>query len=223
MINSASRPGEAPAPAGGRAWTGSPTAGWARLVRVAAFGGTSLLLASLAHLVGGGQLPGAGLLLVLAVVTGAVAAVVTARRCRLPLLLTVLTVEQVGLHTLFTAGPLDCPAAPAVLTAAMPAGHTGSLICTPGLDATAGHPDPLLMWAGHLLATALTGWLLARGEAVLWRLAERVVRAAHPPRTSWPALAPRPRAFPLLLRLPAPPPEGDAAPRGPPALGATAS
>lgn len=215
----ASRPGGSSTPADGGSRAGSPTAGWPRLLRVIAFGGSSLLLAGLAHLMGGGQLPGAALLLVLGAVTGAVAAVVTARRCRLPLLLAVLTVEQVALHTLFTAaGPPGCPA-----SAGMPAAHDGSLTCTPALSSSAApdsDPHTLLMLAGHLLATALTAWVLARGEAALWRLAERVVRAAEPLHTPWPAVAPRLRALPLLLCLPAGTRPDDAAPRGPPVLSA---
>ncbi len=218
----ASRLGGSSAPADGGSRAGLPTVGWARLLRVVAFGGSSLLLAGLTHLMGGGRLPGAALLLVLGAVTGAVAAVVTARRCRLPLLLAVLAVEQVALHTLFTAaGTPGCPAA-----AAMPAAHGGSLACTPALSSSAvpdADPHALLMLAGHLLATALTAWVLARGEAALWRLAERVVRAAEPLHTPWPAVASRLRALPLLVCLPAAPRPDDAAPRGPPVLSATIS
>jgi hypothetical protein len=190
-----------------------PTAGWARLLRATAFGTASLLLAGLAHLLGGGRLPDLGLGLLLTAATGMVAVVVTARRCRLPLLLTVLTAEQLILHLLFAAdGVRSCAA-----TSTMPALHNNAVIC--GSEAAAqtlAHPLTLLMLAAHLLATALTAWLLARGEKALWRLADRVVRAALPTLASWPAAAPRELALTPLRALTAAVHRDDAPTRGPP-------
>ena len=196
-----------------------PTAGWTRLLRIAVFAVASLLIAGLAHLAGGGRPPSAGLGLVLAALTGTVAAAVTARRCRLPLLAVVLSAEQVVLHLLFAAsGPMDCASA-----AAMPVSHLGVLSCPDGAATATAHSESLLMLGAHTFATALTTWLLARGEAALWRLADRVVRAALPLLAArWPARAPRVRVLPPLPAARAASPHQPAAPRGPPA-GCTAT
>jgi hypothetical protein len=72
-----------------------------RAVRVAVLGATSLLLATSAHAVGGGDLPALGVLAVTAIVLGLVAVPLTARRCRTGVLLAVLGVQQTLLHLLF--------------------------------------------------------------------------------------------------------------------------
>jgi hypothetical protein len=175
-----------------------------------------LLLAGLAHVAGGGRLPGVGLSLLLTAGTGAVAVVLTVRRCRLPLLLAVLGVEQLVLHLLLDASSsMDCATA-----AAMPAVHDGAMLCQPGVAAAAAdHPVSLVMLGAHVLATALTAWLLSRGEAALWRLAERVVRAALPAMTPPPAPARPAPAVPQRTALVAWMHGGDAAPRAPPWVG----
>lgn len=219
MTTQARAAGSPSPPATRSSWAALPTSGWARLLRVAGFGTASLLLAGLAHLLGGGRLPGPGLVLVLTAVAGTIAAALTARRCRLPLLATVLAAEQVLLHALFAAaGPMHC-----TTVAAMPPSHLGLPGCAPGVVAAtvapaAQHSGSLVLLCAHAVATALTAWLLARGEAALWRLAERVVRAALPPRSRDRAAATPPRssapstAAPGRLRL------AEAAPRGPPIL-----
>ena len=83
-------------------------------------GATSLLLATGAHVLGGGSLPGVGVLLVAGMLLGLLAAVLTARRVRLPALLALLGVQQLALHELFG------------LAAAAPA-------CTPTASAYAAH------------------------------------------------------------------------------------
>jgi hypothetical protein len=75
------------------------------------------------------------------------------------------------------------------------------------------------MWGGHLIATLLTAGLVARGEAWLWRVANRIVQAAtaapagrrEPTVTT--AVIPKP---PKNLRSPAV--HAPAAPRGPPRI-----
>jgi hypothetical protein len=195
------------------AWATVPTTGCTRVLRVTAFGAASLLLAGLAHILGGGRLPDLGLGLLLTAATGMVAVVLTARRCRLPLLLTVLGAEQLILHALFTdADPVPCA------TSAIPALHGGAT-CLPPAEAAvaaASHPLPLLMLAAHLLATVATAWLLARGEAALWRLADRVVRAATAAVTPSPSSAPAVLSVSPLRTLTARVLRDDAAPRGPP-------
>jgi hypothetical protein len=176
------------------------------------FGTASLLLAGLAHLVGGGQLPDPGLGLLLVAATGMVAVVVTARRCRLPMLLTVLGAEQLLLHALLDSSE-------PVVACAEPTLH-GGMVCLPvtGPAAVAvGHPLSLVMLGAHVLATVLTAWLLARGEAALWRLADRVVRAATAAVTSGPAAAPRVLVVSPLRSMTARVLRDDAPPRGPPA------
>jgi hypothetical protein len=159
--------------------------------------------------------------LLLAAGVGTVAIVVTARRCRLPRLLTVLLAEQLVLHAVLGASsPAGCPAMPT-----MADGH-GAAMCT-GLGAgdlaQTPHSISLAMVASHLVATVLTAWVLTRGEAALWRLADRIVDATRPPQTSWPVAAPHIRvvgslpAAHVLLR------GQDAAPRGPPSACAAAS
>lgn len=184
-------------------------------------GGASMLLAGTAHVVGGGQLPGFGVLTVLALFVGLVAAALTRRRCRLPLLLLVLGAQQFGLHLL-----LDTGAAPACLPAAMPPGHGGLPGCPSGLALpAAAAEDHALGWpmlTAHLLATLLTAWLLACGEAVLWRVVDRVARAAATLAADWPASAPRPRPCPVLVPVRTCDVWAATAPRGPP-VGARAA
>lgn len=188
-----------------------PTTGWTRLLRAGVFGTASLLLAGLAHVLGGGGRPDLGLGLLLVAATGTVAVVLTARRCGLPLLLPTLGAEQLTLHALLTdGGSMSC--------AAMPAVHGGAMACAP-VAAAAPHGSTVstwLMFGSHALATVVTAWLLARGEAAVWRLAERLVRAALPTVTRWPSLALTGTGGPL----PAPvvsPHRADPPPRGPPA------
>jgi hypothetical protein len=211
-MNPATRTAGSAPPTPRPSWTIVPTTGWARLLRASVFGTASLLLAGLAHLLGGGEVPDPGLGLLLIAATGMVAVVVTARRCRLPMLLTVLGVEQLVLHALLDASD-------PVVACAEPALH-GGMVCLPVTGAAAvavGHPLSLVMFGAHVLATALLAWLLARGEAALWRLADRVVRAATAAVTPWPSAAPRVRAVRPLRSLTVGVLGEDAPPRGPPA------
>jgi hypothetical protein len=90
-------------------------------------------------------------------------------------------------------------------------------------DLVAGATDSLLhatwlpMVGGHVLATVATAWILARGEALLWQLADRIVRASLPPAALWPAAAFRVLAVGPLAPLYLPPTWDTASPRGPPA------
>jgi len=201
-----------------------PTGGRVRLARAGALGGGSLLLASGAHLVGGGSLPGPGVLLVAAAVLGLVATLLTARRCGFGVLALLLAGEQVLLHTLFTVA-----SSATHVHLAAPAHHVGPLHA-PGLTpealqaATAGPamdmPGPgWLMWVAHVVATLATAWLLARGEAWLWRAAESVavaagLRCAVRVRRTAPATVP---PAPALLRCLSPV-WLVTGPRGPPAV-----
>ncbi len=198
-------------PSGQGAAPADPTGGWVRIVRVTVLSGASLVLAALAHLLGGGALPSPALSLPLLLITGTIAALVTARRCRLPVLLPVLGAGQLILHLLLEASSRTPGAAAGSVTTP----HTGHALCPAGL-AAAVHAPSWLMLAGHLLATALTAWVLARGEAALWRLADRFVRAARPQLTAWPASLPSLRVLETQPLLTPSWRSDDAAPRGPP-------
>ncbi len=210
--------------------TGSPAAGRWRVARVGVLGGLSLLLAAGAHVLGGGTLPGPGVLLVAALLLGLLATVVTVRRCRFGLLAGLLAVQQVALHELFSvAGAVRActPGAPggAALTHAGHAtghgaglGHVVATCVSDGMQMTTTVPG-WVMVAAHLVAVLATAWLLARGEAWLWRALDRVADAAGLRRRPSTSAAVRDRApasyvAASLGRLA----YAVAAPRGPPAV-----
>ena len=194
-----------------------------RAVRVAVLGATSLLLATSAHTFGGGDLPAPGVLAVTAIVLGLLAVPLTRRRCRTGLLLAVLGVQQTLLHLLFSSAAAHPTCEPAGLQAAAhqlgaACGMHGAVLTsvqstTPMTDAgiTSG-----TMIIAHALATVATAWVLGRGEAWLWRTAERVIRAALGTLTGRLADA-RPRQI-ILERLSpwVAPAYAHSAPRGPP-------
>ena len=207
----------------------SPLQGARRLVRVAALGGSSLLLATAAHLVGGGQLPTTAWLLVLTVLLGMVATTLTARRVRLSTLMLVLGVEQVGLHAALAWMSVPPPdagcgswhsAAHHVAAAATCPSGSGE----PAAGGAGSVTGPgLLMWAAHTVAVVLTAVLLARGEAWLWQIADRLHAVAH----AAPACRARRRrtvaVTPLSLARPSRLPDPAAAPRGPPRFAVSAA
>ena len=183
---------------GGRYGRGvqAPSRGPVRLVRAGILGAVAFLLAAGAHLAGGGGLPGLPVLVFLALMTAPILLWVTARRCRLPRVLTALGVEQVLLHAAFsvTTGAAACGDAARVTATGhhtvamtvvpchlvgpsgagpMPAGGLSS-----GVMAHAMGSWPMLV--AHVVATLLTAVVLARGEAALWALADRVVPRSVP-------------------------------------------
>ncbi len=194
---------------------GSPLRGAGRVVRAAALGGASLLLAGGAHLVGGGALPAPGLLVLVAALVGLTAVTITGRRCRLPLLLSVLGVEQILLHHLFNLASATSAIGGACSTSS--AHHLMAHGCW-SASATSGSAAELgwAMLAAHAASVLATGALLARGEAWFWRVADRIVAAASAQPTGWPS---RPRALvvPALQLVRPALAYAPAAPRGPPA------
>jgi hypothetical protein len=149
--------------------------GVGRALRVSLLGGGSLLLATAAHLSGGGTLPSPGVLAVAAFVLCLVALVLTRHRVRLPVLLAALVPQQVALHVLFDTAA----AAVGGCTTAQAAHHAMTVLtCMPahGMGPT-GYAWPMVV--GHLVATLGTAWLLARGEAWCCALVERVADAAY--------------------------------------------
>jgi hypothetical protein len=147
------------------------TGGWARLARAGVFGGTSLVLATAGHVVGGGTLPGAGLLVLTAIGLALLSVTLTVRRLRFRVLLVGLGLEQLLLHLLFHASTTAATCAAVVMP-----GHSMSAasVCGGGSAVAAGWP----MLLGHALAVLATAWLLARGEQWLWAVADRIHRYA---------------------------------------------
>jgi hypothetical protein len=196
-----------------------------RAVRVAALGATSLLLATSAHAVGGGDLPALGVLVVTAIVLGLVAVPLTARRCRTGVLLAVLGVQQTLLHLLFSSAaarpgcdPSGLEAAAHQLGAACGMHSAGPMgVQSTGPMADAGITSWTMIVA-HIVATVATAYLLGRGEAWLWRTAEQAIRAALGSLTGRLADV-RPRLI-ISWRMPPwiAPAYEPAAPRGPPAV-----
>lgn len=195
---------------------GHPARGARRLVRVGGLGGSSLALAGTAHLLAGGRLPPAGVLAVLTLLVGLVALTLTARRCRLPVLVLVLAVEQLALHAVLGSATL-----PAVAAGCHPGAHTHhglAASCLAGAGPTATLASAgAAMWVAHAVAVLATAWVLARGEAALWRALDRVAGSV-------PVLRPRSVPRRARLRTPAPPAVAlrrhqlAAVPRGPPLL-----
>lgn len=146
-----------------------------RFLRACLISTATLGLAAAAHTAAGGHLPGAPVLLLLAVLSLAPVMFLSRYRLGPAAMAGILTASQTALHQAFT-------------TLAEPSGH-----CTgPGIGAhghhqafaiphcatagdVAGHDmagwPGAAMLAAHIIATAATALLLARGEAALWQLA----------------------------------------------------
>lgn len=154
------------------------TRGPVRALRVAVLAGSSLLLAATGHLVGGGQPPSFGQLLLAGALLALLATTATARRCRLAVLLPLLAVQQLLLHLWFAvAVPAGC-ASGADTAAHHPVAMSALAGCAPATTPVSAEATPWLMWAAHLAATLGTAWLLARGESWLWQVTEEIVAAA---------------------------------------------
>lgn len=190
------------------------THGWVRLARAGILGGASLFLATAGHALGGGTLPGAGLLALTGVAVTLIAVSLTARRVRFGTLFAVLSVQQVLLHLLFHAATAGTTAAGGATCAPVMPGHAmePTLVCGSGTAATGGWS----MLLGHALAVAATAWLLARGERWLWAVLDRIRRyaAARPTRRR-----PRPVVTVAVRRAdPMPSAAISAGPRAPPVV-----
>ena len=188
-----------------------------RAVRVAALGAASLVLATSAHIIGGGTLPSLGVLALTALVLGLVAVPLTGRRCRTGVLVAVLGVQQSLLHLVFTAVAEQRGCEPSDLVATA---HQLGAACAMNMSmdmpmTAAGASWPMIL--AHAAATAATAWLLARGEAWLWRTAEQVVRVAGTTLTRGVANDRDQLVMPRQMVVWTAPAYAVAAPRGPPA------
>jgi hypothetical protein len=74
-----------------------------------------------------------------------------------------------GANALLTCGALT-------IGHGLPADHSATVISP--CSAPIGDHGGAAMIVGHMLATVATAWLLARGEAALWRLVNRAIAAA---------------------------------------------
>ena len=161
--------------------------------------GLILGLAAAAHTAGGGHLPPAPVLGLLAVLVLLPVTVLARRRLSLASVAAALSAGQLALHTALTSlpGPVD-HCSPAVIAAH---GHhqvqTIPDCAAAGTGILALHipalPGPLMVTA-HILAIAATALLLAHGETVLWRmlawLAPRVIELRPSLLPQWAAPAP---------------------------------
>ena len=134
-----------------------------------------------AHVSAGGGWPGWPVSVMLTALLGVLGVVFTTRRRRLPAVLGVLTAAQVVLHVLLSL--LEAPASSCAVVAV--GHHAASASCDPSV-ATAGSfamaMPSLPMLFAHLAATAATAWVLARGEAWLWRTLRGVLAVPVPVR-----------------------------------------
>lgn len=168
-------------------------------LRSAMIAGTTVALAAGAHILGGGQLPAAGILLAVLALAGLASTAATRLRLRTPAITGLLGAGQLILHEAFTVlgRPLPGPAenafthhlAPATLAAGL-AEH----VPPAGADA----PFAALMLAGHTLATLACALLLARGEEALWSLAAWLRPLFRLPEPATPGIptAPAPAGWP---------------------------
>lgn len=126
-----------------------------RLTRSAAFAAVCVSLAALAHVAGGGSSPAPGVVVLALAGAFGLAVLLSGRERSTGTINGALLGAQLGLHELFgtSLGPADAVS-----------GHAQGLSVGTG------------MLLAHLLATLVTGWWLARGEAALWSLLRRLGR-----------------------------------------------
>jgi hypothetical protein len=146
------------------------------LLRASAFAAIAVPASLVGHLAGGGGIPDeATLLLAVALVIVVYRVALAARERSWPVITLALAGAEFAVHVLFDTGGANtgwpgptaiAPGTPAMNMSAMIAGHA---------DAGSG----LLMMAGHAGAVVLLGWVLRRGERVLWSMARRATIRAH--------------------------------------------
>ncbi|MBO1269693.1 hypothetical protein [Arthrobacter cavernae] len=165
-------------------------------LRSAALSTTIVALAAGAHVLAGGQLPAAPVLLALLALIGLVTTSATRFKLGFPALAALLGAGQLVLHEAFTAfSPLS------VAAPGQSGHHLGGGSAVPGVEAGAAHLPELdaplgwLMLAGHILASAASALALAKGEQALWQLAAwlrpllRVLRPVFRPDAGSPPVA----------------------------------
>lgn len=194
-------------------------------MRAAVVGAVSFALSWAAHVAAGGSSPGAGALVLLAVLTGLASTLVTGWRLRPVALVATVGVAQVALHEALMwlsagqpslcAGAMPCgpavPGMPGMLSAP-------GMLGMPVMHAPPAHSSSALMLVAHAAATVLLALLLSVGERALWFLATLL----RPVLRAWPELPAMPtsmlvRAFSHVTRTgPLPFVSGGTGRRGPP-------
>lgn len=196
-----------------------------RLVRAGVLTALVVALTTLAHRVGGAAAPSLFAIAVLAALLWPVAILATRRRLGPVALLTGLGAGQLLGHGLlgWLGSGATGVAASVSLECLQHATHLGaSAACATDTVAAATHVHgqagtALPMLAAHIAATLMAAVLVARGERVLWRVLDLVLRALPVLLTPIAGRAPRPTA-PLFL--PTRPDLAVRAGRGPPAYAA---
>lgn len=130
-----------------------------------------VLLAAGAHVIGGGELPTAPVLLALVALTALAATLATRFKLNFTAMTALLGTSQLALHEAFTA------LGPVTTTAQGTAHHLSAEPLNPLLYTATPHVHELgttvgtAMLAGHILATIGSAVILAKGEVALWQLA----------------------------------------------------
>lgn len=186
-----------------------------RFGRSAVVAAAVLCLAAGAHTAAGGAMPPAAVVLALGALTWLPVMVLAGRRLGPVTVLAVLSFGQLALHQAFELfGTVQCAPSGPMAEHAGHAGHLGhaghaavALDCVSASAHTGNSPG---MLAAHVLATAVTALMLARGEAALWALAgwlrplvQLPTATAAPVRVSLPinTQAPLPLYTAYLVRL----------------------
>ncbi len=145
-----------------------------RLLRSLLITLTTVSLAGTAHAAAGGGFPAAPLLLGMTALTWLGCMLVSRWRLSVPAMAVLLAGSQVALHQGFEWFAMSGDP----IGGTIPAGHPhGTAMNLPDLDfsasaATPEHASSTAMLMMHVLATAVTAVLLARGEAALWTLSD---------------------------------------------------
>ncbi len=142
-----------------------------RFGRSAVVAAAVLCLAAAAHTAAGGALPPPAVVLALGALIWLPVMILAGRRLEPATILAVLAGGQLALHRAFELfGTVQCAPSPAAEHAGH-AGHAGHAAVALDCVAASHAGDSPGMLAAHLLATAVTALMLARGEAALWALA----------------------------------------------------
>lgn len=149
----------------------SPARGMLRLTRAGALALAVVALSLTAHVLAGGMAPGPiGLGAVTVPVLGMCLAV-TSRQVRLPVVTALFAVTQLALHRCFDL--LSLPTTGSVVP--MPGAHGGEHLALTAAPAMSAHAGGVGMTAAHVVATMGCVLVLARGEAAVWTLWQRLV------------------------------------------------
>jgi hypothetical protein len=146
----------------------------ARLLRGLTVSMTGAMLGIGGHLLAGGPVPAAPAVLLLVVMAAAACTLASDRQWSFLRLLVALGGVQLVVH-----GAMGLQMGPR-----MDGQASAQLVATGGPSWQAAGPSGWVMVGAHALAAVVTAWLLRQGEALLWRLVERLR-----PRPLWPTVS----------------------------------